>query len=397
MTDEWIMNFEAHLSKTMDQHEGNATMMKRAMLYILAPILKLSTINAVRKALRIEKDCLYRMLGSKNQHEWLKLLRSFSYTRAINVLQRMQNLHESNQSRNRLTISVDDTAYASSGKRMPLVGLLWDSVLKRVKLGTQGLYFQVTVGDQKSGFPLDLRLCRGKGRRGRPTTSKVDLVVTMMKEFHRAIVAAGCSPDHIVFVADSWFNAGAIFTAARQCGFSLVTKSKCSFVFTVKGRSVKVAALLNQEHDWRTSDGNAPRRYARYAAVHGDFGAVILTIFDDDGARVCLISNNPDHASPKIIADFKLRWPIEVFFKDCKQRLGVKRFGFQSRAKIYGHFVLRALTYHLLDWMRTKLFRRRKTIGECCDWLYRNILLNPDPQNDKLGLRTLKSYVPEFR
>jgi len=393
---EFIMHFETQLSNIMGKGFDSGQL-KRTLLYILAPILRLPTINKLCSVFKLDKNSMYESLAALNEGQWLKLLRLFAYARVFTVIRKNQELHPSNQSRNRITIGTDDSAMAKSGKKMPLVSTIWMGALKKLGIGTQLLYFFVVIGEQKHCFPLDWRLCRGrKGRRGRATKSKNQLVVEMMHDFHQALLSEGLPTTQIVFVADAWFNAPDIYQAARACGFSLVIRGKKSYGFTIDGERVKAAELAARRNHWRTSakDGG---RYARYAAVHDTFGQVILTFYRLNGKVVYLISTNPDHSSPKIIHDFELRWSVEVCFKDCKQNLFIDKCSMRDRAEIFGHYVLRTLAYHLMGWIRVKMFKRKKTIGQCCDWLYYCVLIHPSPNEDKLGLHKLKSYLPDFK
>lgn len=393
---EFIMNFEAALGKAFRKPLTPAQL-KRSLLLILSPLLALPTVKAVCDVFNIKKDSLYSMLGHFKPDQWLQLLRAFGYARLIEHKRHIEQLHSSNRSRNRITIAVDDSGFKKDAEKMPLIGWIWNGVLKQTCMGTQALYCFADIGEGKARVPLDLRLCRGKGRKGRPTTGKVELAVVMIKALHRALTSAGCTTDDIVLTADSWFNAGIIYETARKCGFAVVMKGKGNFSFEIKGKKYTGAELKQLDREWRRSGQHETLRYDRYEAKHRTFGDVILTVYiETNGKCSYLISITPEHSSVKVIGDYKGRWAVEVFFRDAKQFLALGSFTFQNPNKIYGHFVLRTLSYQLTDMIRIKKFRRRTAIGQCARWLRFNLLRNPQYPQDKLGLRDLHSNLPEF-
>jgi len=373
-------------------HKGSPVQFRRMLLYILMPFLKVRTIAECSQALGLPKDRLYSMLGKSDTATWLKLLRTFSYSRVFSVIQQYSSAYSAKKSRLRITIGCDDSGFAKSGKVMPFVGLLWDHAIKRVCSGTQALYFFVVIGDQKLQFPLDLRLHRGrggKGRPGRPSKKKTAMVIEMLKDFSKAARAAGVTLSRVDFVADSWFVNGGAYATCRSLGIPVVMKGKANLIFYIKGRKIRGSELCRMDHSWRNYEGPRKYIYARYEAKSPTLGAVILTVVKEENRIYYLIGSDAAHTSPKMIADYKLRWGIEVFFRDSKQTLYLGEFRFQTKAKIIGHFVLRSISYHFADWIRRKKFKGRKTIGEVSSYLG-NIIRSQNPHRiKKLGIHGL--------
>lgn len=386
-----MVQFQNAFDKIIADNSGNSRLIERAILYILMPFLKIRTIAKCAGALGIGKDKLYGLLGRKNETAWLRLLRTFSYSRVIAILADAEGAYSAKQSRLRVTIGCDDSGFEKSGKRIPMVGLMWDHVLKRVRKGTQALYFFVIIGDNHLQFPLDLRLCRGrggKGRRGRPSAKKTKLAADMLRDFAAAAAAAGVSLNRIVFTADSWFVGHELFEACRQAGITVLMKGKDNLVFTIGGVKRTGKELREMGHAWRRYAGESGYVYARYIAVSPSLGTVVLTVVKEENKICYLIGSNPDHTSPKMISDYKLRWSIEVFFRDSKQTLYLGEFRFQSKVRIIAHFVLRAISYHFADWIRRWKFRGAKTIGECGEYLKNNVLMKLPRRKGKIGIHT---------
>lgn len=368
-----IVQFENAFAKVFsDIFRSTAELYRQMVVYIVLPLLKVKTIQEAAKRFQFGKDQLYRLLQSQSAECWLRLLRSLAYERFFTLLAAMQGKYPSFKTRSRLTICCDDSGFAKSGQKMPLVGLIWHGALQRVCAGTSALFFSVVVGDNQMAFPLDLRLCRGKGgagRQGRPTRSKiasvVQMLVTLGKEAKRRKIAF----ERVVFVADSWFASQEILSTGRKYGIPMIVAGKGNHVFNFGGCHLKVGHWIRFGNiPWRTTD-DGRYVYARYQVTHKTFGSVLLIfVRNDQGTVQSLICTATHFTGPKIIADYKLRWSIEVFFKDAKQLLGFKEFRFQSSNAIYGHFVLRSILYHILDWFRWFQFRRQKTVGDVFTW-----------------------------
>jgi hypothetical protein len=71
------------------------------------------------------------------------------------------------------------------------------------------------------------------------------------------------------------------------------------------------------------------------------------------------------------------RWPIEVFFRESKQKLGLGHLPYRKWSSLRGHVAVRGLLYFLLCKVRWKLrFKRRlKTVG-ALKRRFRNVFLS---------------------
>ena len=81
-------------------------------------------------------------------------------------------------------------------------------------------------------------------------------------------------------------------------------------------------------------------------------GKVRLVIsFDSpacDGNYVVLVTNCLSWDAKKIIATYLLRWPIETFYQDCKQLLGLDEYRMRSADAIGKHWALLFVAYSFL-------------------------------------------------
>lgn len=104
-------------------------------------------------------------------------------------------------------------------------------------------------------------------------------------------------------------------------------------------------------------------------------GKVRLVISYENGkltdTYVVLVTNALDWEAKRIIATYLLRWPIETFYQDGKEQLGLDEYLMRSAKAIGKHWCLVFVAYSLLhlDCLPASLTQSRlpiKTIGEAC-------------------------------
>jgi len=89
------------------------------------------------------------------------------------------------------------------------------------------------------------------------------------------------------------------------------------------------------------------------------------------GTYAVLVTNRADWSAHRIIATYLQRWPIETFYQDGKEHLGLDEYGMRAAEAIQKHWCLVFVAYSLLhlDCLPPALKQGRlpiKTIGEAC-------------------------------
>ena len=79
-----------------------------------------------------------------------------------------------------------------------------------------------------------------------------------------------------------------------------------------------------------------------------------------DGACAILISNHLTWNAKKIIETYLLRWPIETFYQDAKQHLGLNDYRMRNSKAIQKHWSLVFLAYSFLHLNTLPASRRKK-------------------------------------
>ena len=90
-----------------------------------------------------------------------------------------------------------------------------------------------------------------------------------------------------------------------------------------------------------------------------------------EGSYGIRVTNRIDWEAKRIITGYLERWPIETFYQDSKQYLGVGEYQMRKMLAIQNHGYLVFLSYSLLhlDIMNSSLEKgknRLQTIGEAC-------------------------------
>ena len=90
---------------------------------------------------------------------------------------------------------------------------------------------------------------------------------------------------------------------------------------------------------------------------------------DRQGTCAVLVTNHLSWKAKKIIEKYLLRWPIETFYQEAKQQLGLNKYRMRSAEAIQKHWCLVFVAYsflHLdcLPTSRRKVYKPIKTIGQ---------------------------------
>lgn len=106
-----------------------------------------------------------------------------------------------------------------------------------------------------------------------------------------------------------------------------------------------------------------------------DLGKVRIVISFENaaltGTYAVLVTNRVDWTAQRIIATYVQRWPIETFYQDGKEQLGLDAYRMRDAEAIQKHWCLVFVAYSLLhlDCLPLSLTQSRlpiKTIGEAC-------------------------------
>ena len=291
------------------------------------------------KGLAMGKDVLYRLKNNAGIN-WRKILWQTA-CKFIGITKQ-----EKEVSRKVRCLIFDDTLLEKTGKKMEKIGKVYDHVTNTFKLGYKlllGLYW-----DGKSMIPLDFSLSREKGKRaekpygmsrkelrhqygkkrlkelsGREREKELDKskIEMMLEIFYRAVLYH-IPIDYVL--CDSWFTCQALITAVRSeqihlIGMYKIVKAK----FLYRGKLMNYRQINNSINE--ITRCKKMRLHYKRADVLLD--GIPVTLFftrqGKGGKWKVFLTTDTKLSFVKLIEIYRIRWSIEVFFKETKQLLNL--------------------------------------------------------------------------
>ncbi len=148
------------------------------------------------------------------------------------------------------------------------------------------------------------------------------------------LVRRGLPVEYVLF--DNWYASHGNFRLFERLRLKWVTRAKGNYRVQFAGLalSVQEVAATVQKTNYHYYAGLQAR--ARSFVVAKDGRALTLTVIKDDrgpegGRTKYLLTNATGLTTREVIAWYRRRWAIEVFFRDCKQYLGLGRSEVRDR------------------------------------------------------------------
>ncbi len=152
--------------------------------------------------------------------------------------------------------------------------------------------------------------------------SKIDMLITMLKQ----AVEKGFVPDYVL--TDTWFFCKELLSTVNDMatkGVKLLSMAKMgntTYTLVSDRKRYNIHTLLKMRNRQAKYSRKLKAHYIKIPAVHADIRVdLFLVKFGCNGTWRLLITNDLNMTFTKVIEVYKLRWSIEVFFKECKQYL----------------------------------------------------------------------------
>jgi hypothetical protein len=225
---------------------------------------------------------------------------------------------------------------------------------------------------------------------GDPEASKLHLGVELIR---RAKEESGIKAQTVA--ADSWFFVIWFVKALLEIrGIKrVVSILKVDQQVLVNGQSVRADELWEnptlQFRNQRQKNFKWARLKVGINGLEGEAQVVLVQELDKRRpwrvvAKYIVVCTDPDWSPLKVVAAYKLRWGIEVFYRAAKQRFGMTQFHDENFAAIHFHMTMTFLGYLLTAVLRQMTPALQDlTLGEIID-LYLRALVRIKRKGDKI-------------
>ena len=382
-------------------------------LLIMLPLMALKNIHQLYKSAYkdradMQKDALYR-LKNNERYNWRRLLYAVAKM-FVNLTTKQTCTEERGENKKPSALIIDDTADSRAGYKMENISYIFDHTIRKAVLGFKLL--ALVFFDGKSLVPLDFTINTERGlgpkkqkkqfkkkpcpkshgakRRKEAKESKAKAAIEMIKR----AVKNGFVADYVL--CDSWFTSEALIKAVRG-----IKNGAMNLIAAVKNGNQKYGyggGLFNIKEIMAQlkKDGTARRcrkwntRYYEAAVTYKGAGTVKLFMSRYPGQKEwrVFVTTNTSLSYVHMIEVYGIRWTIEVFFRECKQRLNLgacQSRGFDAQiASATVSFIL----YTLLAYL--KRMDSYETLGE----LFR--LVQQDVCEKNMAEKLFALFEPKF-
>lgn len=248
-----------------------------------------------------------------------------------------------------LYIVLDDSKAKKRGKYVQAAAKMFDHVSKCFLWGHQ--FVCITLSYRAVTIPYAIALYRPQDyckRRKLPFQK----LTSIAEELIRDMPDFGVSTVYVL--ADTYYASKRIIQCARSKGYQFVTVLKSNRRIRVNGRSTTVKNFTARHftHQRKRSVNIGKRRYRTvsqpiYLPGVGE-GMLVISQVKGRKAALALFSTQVTADAASIVATYRIRWSIEVFFKLSKQYLGLTAYHHRDERAVRSHLQLVLLAYCLL-------------------------------------------------
>lgn len=299
-------------------------------IMILLPMIK-ESLTALwsgkyfARLMEARKDTYYRFLNSQ-YFNWRKLVSLI----VCRLLARSDTAVFSQK-----VLIVDDTLIHKTGRDMELVSYHFDHTSKRSGLGYQML--QVGYHNGFDFYPVDIsfhtsqnrpndklreidRRCTGWKRRMEAFEKKTDMLLKILGRCQQT----GIDARFVLF--DSWFAYDSIISKIMKIGYGVICRLKRSRErYLYQGRQFTLAQLWHEVARHKLYQVNSWQVRAAKINVtlpHSEDVTLVFVRWSKKQWHAFLCTET-DMEIQEILDYYSRRWSIEVYFRDCKQLLGL--------------------------------------------------------------------------
>lgn len=296
-------------------------------------------------------------------------------------------------------VSIDDVLAHKTGEKIEGVARFYDHVDRKYVIAHNLVTSQYV--DKRTGYPMDYRVYFKKdsdGARKYRFKTKIELACELVDH------AAESECPATTFAFDSWYLAPKLTDTIRGHERDWVSRCKLNRKVRIMGRYVQIKEFAKtlSRGDFRKVDIDSDTSYWAFTKTVQvtKLGRVRIVISYNNeelkGKPVYIVTNRKDWDSGQTLKKYSFRQPIEPFYRDTKQHLGLEDCQLRNLQGIKRHWYLVLLAYSLLKLSVCENILSRwekpiETIGDGCRcaeqdvlgalvvWVYKQLLNEKDP------------------
>jgi len=251
-------------------------------------------------------------------------------------------------------LAIDDSLAHKSGKHIEGANWFWDHTEHTYTFAHQLVTSQYVTKFFHVPFHYRLYLKEEDVAPG-AFQSKLDLAIQLIEEAVISEIPFSC------VAADSWYFCDKIIKYLASIGKEWVFASKSNRKICVKGLWMPLREFANTltQKDFKEvkitrTNGKVLSVWAFSKTVRmSKVGRVkiVISYLDEPfkGDPFFLVTNRKEWLAVKILSTYAQRWPIETFYRDAKQNLGLEHCELRILKGIRRHWDLVFLAYTLLQ------------------------------------------------
>lgn len=361
----------------------------KLILLLLLPFFEIKTSwhyadSGLFRFLSCGKDVFYRLMNDSSIN-W----RYLAYNLNMQLIRKVQKGSDSENSNPRCLI-IDDTDLPKTGRRIELVSKIYSHVSHSFNVGFKGLF--MGYHDGKSIFSLDFSLHGEKGKnknkpygftpaqtkkRYNKKRDKLSMGSSRVNDYHlskiesmikmiRLAITKGIRFDYVL--TDSWF------TCFELIQFIVTRRICCHFIGMIKMGKTRYDVFDKNLTAKEIVDLLRRKKKVKRSKLLGYYYTEVVAIFkgipvklyfckaSKNGNWNGIITTNTELTFEQAYKIYSTRWSVEVFFKECKQHLGLGKCQSQDFDAQIAATTLCMIQYNILS--AIKRFNDYETIGE---------------------------------
>jgi len=361
----------------------------KLVLLLLFPFFEIKSSwhyadSALYRFLSCGKDIFYRLMNDCFI-DW----RNLAYSLNMQLIRKVQKGSDLDNSNPRCLI-IDDTDLPKTGRYIELIGKIFSHVTHTTNFGFKGLF--MGFHDGKSFFSLDFSLHGEKGKnQNKPYgltpaqskkrfskkrhksskgserandffLSKIDSMINMI----RLAISKGIRFDYLL--TDSWFTCFELikFIVTRHIGCHFIGMIKMGKTrYNAFGKNLTAKEIVDLLRRKKMTKRSKLLGYY-YAETIVDFKGIQVKLYFCKASKKSnwngMMTTNRELTFEQAYKIYSTRWSVEVFFKECKQHLGLGKCQAQDFDAQIAATTLCMMQYNLLSVV--KRFNDYETLGE---------------------------------